>query len=208
MKWFIEQSKATPKHGTELNACVLYPEKEKATELPDEPPAGSKLVFVVTNVAIANTFAADFSVDLDKPLNAAEAKMTDIPTPRSISLCIIPRWQLNEDECAFSVPIELYFNSLLGWTDPALTPRLKRHFETRYKDMLPFSVGMFPIGFDLHNDEANPKTMSDKALARFTQIREKWDPDGLFPMYKSYVVTRDKMNKLQQRQAYPLRVSS
>ncbi|KAM5349604.1 hypothetical protein ACJ41O_006109 [Fusarium nematophilum] len=66
MKWFIEQSKATPKHGTELNACVLYPEKEKATELPDEPPAGSKLVFVVTNVAIANTFAADFSVDLDK----------------------------------------------------------------------------------------------------------------------------------------------
>lgn len=37
--------------------------------------------------------------------------------------------------------------------------------------------------------------MSDTALSRFLEIREKWDPMGLFPNYKKLIITRDKINK-------------
>lgn len=37
--------------------------------------------------------------------------------------------------------------------------------------------------------------MSDTALARFLEIREKWDPKGLFPNYKKFIETRDKINR-------------
>ncbi|KAM0668534.1 hypothetical protein ACQRIU_002096 [Beauveria bassiana] len=55
VKWFIEQSKETPRTGTELNAAILFPEKAKAQSLPDKPPAESSLKFLVTNIAIADT---------------------------------------------------------------------------------------------------------------------------------------------------------
>lgn len=37
--------------------------------------------------------------------------------------------------------------------------------------------------------------MSDAALSRFLDIREKWDPVGLFPNYKKLIITRDKINR-------------
>lgn len=36
--------------------------------------------------------------------------------------------------------------------------------------------------------------MSDTALAKFLEIRQKWDPKGLFPNYKKLIITRDKIN--------------
>lgn len=41
--------------------------------------------------------------------------------------------------------------------------------------------------------------MSDSALARFLQIRAKWDPKDLFPNYKHFVVTNKKINKLMTK---------
>ncbi|KAB8215556.1 oxidoreductase [Aspergillus novoparasiticus] len=55
MKWFIEQSKKTPKKVTELNAGVFYPEKAAAKSLPDKPPAEAKLTFIITNIALTDT---------------------------------------------------------------------------------------------------------------------------------------------------------
>ncbi|KAJ3476048.1 hypothetical protein NLG97_g9254 [Lecanicillium saksenae] len=55
MKWVIEQSRKTPRKGIELNAAILWPEKADAKNLPDKPPAGSTLNFLVTNIALADT---------------------------------------------------------------------------------------------------------------------------------------------------------
>ncbi len=38
--------------------------------------------------------------------------------------------------------------------------------------------------------------MTDSALARFLDIRAKWDPNGLFPNYKRFVETHEKMRKM------------
>lgn len=39
------------------------------------------------------------------------------------------------------------------------------------------------------------KVMSDTALAKFLKIRQKWDPKGLFPNYKKFIETHDKINR-------------
>lgn len=54
-RWFIEQSKETPRKGTELNAAIFFPQKADASSFPDKPPAEATLKFVVTNIAIADT---------------------------------------------------------------------------------------------------------------------------------------------------------
>jgi hypothetical protein len=38
--------------------------------------------------------------------------------------------------------------------------------------------------------------MSDTALAKFLQIRAKWDPNDMFPNYKKFIKTNEKINKL------------
>jgi hypothetical protein len=43
------------------------------------------------------------------------------------------------------------------------------------------------------------KVLSDTALAKFLRVREKWDPNELFPNYKAFVRAHDKINRLQNR---------
>lgn len=55
MRWFIEQSKETPRMGTELNAGICFAEKAAAKSLPDKPPAKARLTFIISNIALADT---------------------------------------------------------------------------------------------------------------------------------------------------------
>lgn len=41
--------------------------------------------------------------------------------------------------------------------------------------------------------------MSDTALAKFLQIRTKWDPNDLFPTYKRFIKTHEKIDKLMTK---------
>lgn len=37
--------------------------------------------------------------------------------------------------------------------------------------------------------------MSDTALEKFLEIRRKWDPQGLFPNYKKFIETHERINR-------------
>jgi len=39
------------------------------------------------------------------------------------------------------------------------------------------------------------KVLSDTALAKFCKIREKYDPQCLFPNYKKFIEAQDKFNR-------------
>jgi len=43
--------------------------------------------------------------------------------------------------------------------------------------------------------------MSDTALAKFLKLREKWDPQGLFPNYKKFIETHEKINRMAMQAA-------
>ncbi|RSL45663.1 hypothetical protein CEP54_014184 [Fusarium duplospermum] len=68
-----------------------------------------------------------------------------------------------------------------------------------YKRAFPVAVGQYITEIDVNNDDANCKVLSDTALAKFLKIREKWDPNELFPNYKAFVRAHDKINRLQNR---------
>lgn len=48
-----------------------------------------------------------------------------------------------------------------------------------------------------HPCNVQTKVLSDTALAKFLEVREKWDPWGLFPNYKKFIQTHDKINRMQ-----------
>ncbi|KAL6364507.1 hypothetical protein LRP88_01909 [Fusarium phalaenopsidis] len=252
MKWFLAQAAKTPRLGTEINCGIAYDSKERATELPDQPPADARLLFIVMNNAIADTepeaksllrayeaipddlrscvidiknthqisindlftfqnymwtadsgekwqmhgLCFDESVDLDRLLDIAEPRLTDIPTNHSNSIAIVCNFEPAESECAFSTPMYLYLVSFVGWQDDSSSVKLRQHFRGHYKDLLPLSSGMYACDYDVTSDESNSKPISDSALDRYLDICEKWDSQGLFPYRKLYVQTRDKMNAL------------
>lgn len=85
----------------------------------------------------------------------------------------------------------------------------------RYQRAFHVAVGQYITEIDMNNETANvrlclalaciatetnhrtqTRVLSDTALARFLKIREKYDPQGLFPNYKAIVRTHAKMDKL------------
>lgn len=42
------------------------------------------------------------------------------------------------------------------------------------------------------------RVLSDTALAKFLNIREQYDPKGLFPNYKAFVKTHAKIKKTRK----------
>ncbi|KAK0383884.1 hypothetical protein NLU13_7976 [Sarocladium strictum] len=135
------------------------------------------------------------SVPMPTLLEAIKPAMLELPTRTSVVfICtcdIVP----DEKESAVSIPQQYYISTITQWTDPKLEPAIYQPMRDRYRRALPAAAGVYVADYDVTNDEANGKPMSDTALARFLEIREKWDPKGLFPNYKKFIETRDKINR-------------
>ncbi|KAJ9642673.1 hypothetical protein H2204_002321 [Knufia peltigerae] len=143
-----------------------------------------------------NSIMNDPKVPLPKLLAAIKPALTEFPTrTTSVFMChcdITP----NEEDCALSLVQDLYISTITGWTDPNLEPEIMQPMREKYFQAWPVSVGQYITEIDVNNDDANMKVLSDTALAKFLRIREKWDPKGLFPNYKTFIRAHDKMNAL------------
>jgi|SRR5688572_15865054 hypothetical protein len=144
--------------------------------------------------------------------------MLELPTrTSSVFIChcdIVP----DEEDACLSLPQDLYISTITGWTNPDLEPAIYQPMIERYRRAFPVAVGQYVTELDVNNEEANVRTipqiarfkalmqlltvllqnkvLSDTALAKFLRIREKWDPQSLFPNYKKFIQTHDKINKL------------
>ncbi|PYH80560.1 hypothetical protein BO82DRAFT_403344 [Aspergillus uvarum CBS 121591] len=78
-------------------------------------------------------------------------------------------------------------------------PALWNHMRVRYQRAFPVAVGQYITEIDMNNETASTRVLSDTALAKFLKIREKYDPQGLFPNYRAIVRTHAKMDKLDSR---------
>ncbi|KJK79276.1 hypothetical protein H634G_05516 [Metarhizium anisopliae BRIP 53293] len=149
-----------------------------------------------------NSIMNDPNVPLDQLLTAIKPCMLELPTrTTSVFLChcdITP----NEEDAALSLPQDLYISTITGWSDPALEPAIYQPMIERYRRTFPVAIGQYITELDVNKEEANCRVLSDTALAKFLKIREKWDPQGLFPNYKALVKTHDKMAQLEKRNAH------
>ncbi|KAF5025076.1 hypothetical protein F66182_2845 [Fusarium sp. NRRL 66182] len=146
-----------------------------------------------------NSIMNDPKVPLQRLLEAIKPCMLELPTrTSSVFMChcdIVP----DEEDACLSLPQDLYISTITGWTDPSLEPAIYQPMRDRYRRAFPVAVGQYITEIDVNNDDANCKVLSDTALARFLKIREKWDPNELFPNYKTFIRAHDKINRLKAR---------
>ncbi|TPX08044.1 uncharacterized protein E0L32_010244 [Thyridium curvatum] len=135
------------------------------------------------------------SVPMPKLLSYIKPAMLELPTRTSVVfICtcdIVP----DEVDSAVTIPQQYYISTITQWTDPKLEPQIYQPMRDRYRRALPVSAGVYVADYDVTCDDANGKVMSDTALARFLKIREKWDPKGIFPNYKKFIETHNKINQ-------------
>ncbi|KAM3414782.1 hypothetical protein BST61_g9933 [Cercospora zeina] len=143
-----------------------------------------------------NSIMNDPQVPLNTLLAAIKPCMLELPTrTSSVFACfcdIVP----DETDAALSLPQDLYISTITGWTDPSLEPNIKNHMPERYARTFPVAIGQYITEIDPNNETANCQVLTNSAFAKFNKIREKWDPKGLFPNYKTIARTHDRMKKL------------
>ncbi|KAF5575480.1 6-hydroxy-D-nicotine oxidase [Fusarium pseudocircinatum] len=146
-----------------------------------------------------NSIMNNPDVPLARLLEGIRPAMLKLPTRvSSVFIChcdIKP----DEDDACLSLPQDLYISTLTGWTDPKLEPAIMQPMRDYYRQAFPVAVGQYITDIDVNCEDANSKVMSDTALAKFLRIREKYDPKELFPTYKAFVKTSEKINKLQNK---------
>ncbi|RAK71444.1 FAD-binding oxidoreductase [Aspergillus fijiensis CBS 313.89] len=143
-----------------------------------------------------NSIMNEPSCPVGKLLEAIKPAMLELPTrTSSVFACfcdIVP----DEKDAALSLPQDLYISTITGSVESQSKPALWDHMRDRYQRAFHVAVGQYITEIDMNNETANTRVLSDTALARFLKIREKYDPQGLFPNYKAIVRTHAKMDKL------------
>jgi FAD/FMN-containing dehydrogenase len=104
-----------------------------------------------------------------------------VPTPASHVFWL--NWPEQEiHDAALSVIGRTYIAAFTGWTDPAQDDELRFWGRDHMRRLEPLSKG---IQLADENLDGRPESryLSDANRERLETIRERWDPDGLFPSY-------------------------
>ncbi|KAJ4126954.1 hypothetical protein NW768_008575 [Fusarium equiseti] len=139
------------------------------------------------------------AVPLSRLLEIVKPAMLELRSRASSVFIMFCDVEPDETDAAFSLPAELYISTFSGWSDPALDSAMKEPMLENYKRAFHIGTGMYIADFDVDRNDSNTKVMTDSALAKLLQIREKWDPTGLFPNYMKIVETHERVNKLQNK---------
>lgn len=147
---------------------------------------------------------SDPAAPMKKLLEKCKPALTELPTRTSVVFICTCDIVADEEDSAVSIPQQYYISTITQWTDPSLEPGIYQPMRDRYKATLPVAAGTYVADYDVTNDEANGRVMSDTALEKFLKIREKWDPKGLFPNYKKFIETHEKIRQMEAKAATKL----
>ncbi|KAJ5631956.1 hypothetical protein N7490_008295 [Penicillium lividum] len=114
-------------------------------------------------------------------IKAIKPAMCDLPTRRSVGCIYIGDYTPNELDQAISLPQHYYIATMTCWTDPSWDDRMREWMKKAYAHAAPASCGQYIADYDA-TQRITP-VMSDRALKRFLQIRESWDPKEMFIGY-------------------------
>ncbi|KAH8707126.1 oxidoreductase, FAD-binding protein [Phaeosphaeriaceae sp. PMI808] len=139
------------------------------------------------------------SIPLPRLLEAIKPAITGLQTRTSSAFLCICDIVPDEDEASLSIPQKYYISTVTGWYDTKRGPAIRQTMLDHYKRALPVACGTYVADYDPTCEDANGKPMSDTALAKFLQIRAKWDPKDMFPNYKQFLITKDKINRITNK---------
>ncbi|KAL2825805.1 hypothetical protein BDW59DRAFT_145923 [Aspergillus cavernicola] len=128
---------------------------------------------------------------LDRPgvpreelIEAIRPALTDLPSRRSIGCIYVGDYVPDEVGQAISLPQQYYIASMTCWTDPSWDNRMGQWMRGVYTRAAKVSCGQYIADFD--GKQRMTPVLSKTALARFLEIRQKWDPDERFIGYRGF----------------------
>ncbi|CAK7218980.1 hypothetical protein SEUCBS140593_003738 [Sporothrix eucalyptigena] len=133
----------------------------------------------------------DPKVPRDKLLEAIKPALCDLPSRSSYGVIYMADTvDLDETDAVFSIPQKYYISTFSGWKNPELRAPIRAAMRQSYAKAFTVACGMYIADFDPSPDTTHPQTMpvwTDSAREKFMRIREKWDPQGIFPGYKAFI---------------------
>ncbi|KAK7715950.1 hypothetical protein SLS57_006701 [Botryosphaeria dothidea] len=111
-------------------------------------------------------------------IEAIKPAFCDLPTRKSVGCLYISDYFPDEEDQSMSLPQQYHISTMTCWHDPAKDEVMKKWMYDVYERAQPVSCGQYVADFD--ENHRITKVMTDKALRKFLQIREKYDPQEMF----------------------------
>ncbi|KAJ4351685.1 uncharacterized protein N0V89_007028 [Didymosphaeria variabile] len=190
LKMEVTQLKLHLKRGTDITFGTFYPEKYDPKRISDEIQDSSTLVMAASVVAYTNSLEqvawlmAAFS-DSRLPehlISAVKPMLCNLPTRQSAGCLVAAHICPSEINMAGSLPQEYYIAAMCCWTDPDKDNVM--HEKLRHVNEVAKSVACGLYVADFNTKWPVSKVMPDSAFTRFTEIRQKWDPEESFQGYR------------------------
>ncbi|GME45639.1 putative FAD-linked oxidoreductase YvdP [Neofusicoccum parvum] len=124
----------------------------------------------------------DPKVDRKQLIEAITPAFCDLPTRKSVGCMYISDYYPNEEDQAMCLPQQYHISTMTCWHDPAKDAEMKKWIYDAYSRAQPVSCGQYVADFD--ETHRITRVMTDNALKRFLQIREKYDPQEMFVGYR------------------------
>lgn len=139
-----------------------------------------------------NSILSQPSVPIPELITTIKPAFCDLQTRTSVGCLYIGDFVTPaEDECVgCSLPQQHYVATFTGWRDEERQSRIQEAVRKVYREVERVGCGMYVADYDAEDQTEEVRVMSSTALNRFLRIREKWDPDGLFPGWRAFARSR------------------
>ncbi|KAH7111481.1 hypothetical protein B0J13DRAFT_660004 [Dactylonectria estremocensis] len=144
-------------------------------------PYGNGERYRVDNILIGPDTPFDEIIDRIKPA------LYDLPTRLSCMAVYALDCSPDESEQAASLPQKYCVTTLACWKDPTQDKAMDRRMQAIFAEAEKASTGSYVADFDI--TQRVTKIMTDTALTKWLEIRQKWDPEESFIGYRGFVKT-------------------
>ncbi|KAH7376902.1 hypothetical protein B0T11DRAFT_273091 [Plectosphaerella cucumerina] len=123
----------------------------------------------------------------DEVIDAVTPALFDLPTRLSSGTFCPMDYYPDEADQALSLPQKTYVSSMICWKDPQYDTAIDKWLLDAYTKADKVSVGVYVA--DFNERHRKPKVMTESALKKWLQIREKWDPSETFVGHRGFAST-------------------
>ncbi|KAJ6026878.1 hypothetical protein N7460_011695 [Penicillium canescens] len=125
----------------------------------------------------------------DDVIDAVTPALFNLPTRHSSGTFCPIDYYPDERNHALSLPQKTYVSTMLCWKDAKYDAAMDKWLLDAYTKADRVSSGVYVADFNVKHRK--PKVMTDSALSKWLQIREKWDPSETFIGHRGFASTLD-----------------
>ncbi|KAH7109499.1 hypothetical protein B0J13DRAFT_578931 [Dactylonectria estremocensis] len=131
-----------------------------------------------------DSILVDPKVSDDELIEAITPALYDLPSRLSSGTFCPIDYYPDEVDQALSLPQKAYVSTMCCWKDAKLDSAMDKWLLDAYTKADKASCGVYVADFNVKHRK--PKVMTDSALKKWLQIREKWDPSETFIGHRGF----------------------